>query len=254
MAKSDHEAAKGGEGGKKGSMLLMADKKPAVMPKPGNGALHNPAVTIAAKRAAILSLRTIGTIGRDHFDTQLRQGLIKRITVVSLVTDQALRAGLLLAESESLLHHGSLADVRRVDGEGQWNTLSINNKLQFCSLSFTGQADTVTASFGGGKRRINKTLVEAHSPLINQIANDGREDFSENIRLAPSLQIVMDRAFGRKSSRQVLPLNTGVQNEQNRLENLPLACPRPPILTLARSLQNRPQNLPLIIAYEHSLS
>jgi len=254
MTKSDHEAAKGGKSSEERRMFFVTSEEPAVISKPGNGALDDPAMAIAAEGSSVLGLRAIGSIGCDHFDAQFGEGLIEGITVVSLVADQALRTGFIFQEAEGLLDHCRLADIRRIDGDGHRNSLLINNKLQFRSLSFTGQADTLTASLGCGKRRVDKALVEAHSPLINQIADDGREDFAENVGLAPGLQIIMNRAFRRKGSRQVLPLNARVQNEQNRLEYLPLARPRTPVLTLPRPFQYRPQNLPLIITYKHSLS
>jgi hypothetical protein len=66
--------------------------------------------------------------------------------------------------------------------------------------------------------------------------DDGCEDFAKHIRLTQGLQIVMNRAFRRKGSQPMFPLNARVQIENDRFNRLPRIRFRATKLALERSL------------------
>jgi len=257
MTQSDHKATKSGKGGEKGSVFFMAGEKPAVIAKPGDRAFDDPAFSIAAQWPAVLSDgvgSAIGAVRGDHLDAEFGEGLIQSIAVVSLVPDEALGLNFLIRKTQGLLHHGRFAHACRVDGKSQRNSFGINDQLQFCSLALARQSNSFSSALGRREGGINKTFLQINPTLLDQVADDGGKDLTEDVRTTPRFEVIVDRAFGRESPRQMLPLNARMQNKENRFKNFSLTCTRTPIFALARPLQKRPQHLPLIITYEHPKS
>ena len=112
MTQSDHKAAEGGKSGEDGSVFFMTGEESAVITKPGDCALDNPAFSVAAQWPPILRDgvgSAVGAVWRDHLDAEFSEGLIQRIAAVSLVPDEALGLNLLVGQPQGLLHHGRFA-------------------------------------------------------------------------------------------------------------------------------------------------
>lgn len=71
--------------------FFPADAEPAVVLEPSDGSLHRPAPAVAAQRATILSLGSVGAVGSDHFDALGRKRGIQRIAVISLIANDSRR-------------------------------------------------------------------------------------------------------------------------------------------------------------------
>src|SRR5215210_4982008 len=232
-------------------LLLPADQQTAARAEPGKGAFDNPAMAVAAQRTTVLRdvLRTsILAVRRDHFQTQFGQRLIQFVTIISLVANQALRLGLVGKKLQGFLHHVPFGDVRRRHTRTQRKSLAVNDYLQLGALAFPGQPDPFATSFGGRKGGIYKALIEVDPPFLREAAHDPGEQLPEGLVSAPKLQAVMHRGLGRKTLRQVFPLNARVQNKEDRFQHRSSILPRPPSARRLRRLKDGLQYLPVLVS------
>src|SRR5207302_210013 len=178
VGKSLKEQTKTSEEGKAdevGQFLLPANQESASRAEPGKGAFDNPAMAVAAQGTTVLSdvLRAaILAVRRDHFQSQIGEGFIQFITVISLVTDQALRLGLVGKKIRGFLHHVPFGYVRRRHARAKRKPLAVNDYLQLGAFAFPGQTDPFAASFGRCKSGIDKALIEVDPPLLRKAAHD----------------------------------------------------------------------------------
>lgn len=206
--------------------------------QPGEGSFDDPAVPVTTQWSSVLSLvlgKTVAPVRRDHLDAQLREGFIEFIAVVSLVSDQSTGLGLGGEEIERGLNHLRFSNAGGIDGEPQRNALGINNYLKLCAFAIAGQAHSQATAFGRAEGRIDEALLEIDPAVLNQLPDDLRQQPTERRLFTPQAQIIMDGAFRRKALGEVFPLNAGMQNKQNCLEDLPRLCSGPTKLTLTRN-------------------
>src|SRR6476659_5693696 len=130
--------------------------------------------------------------------------------IITLVSDEAFWLKVSLDEAQGLLDHRGLTDAGCIQRESQGNSLCINHKLHLGSFTFARQTNRGSSALGRGKSGIHKALFQVDSTLFDQLTDNGSKDTPERIGLTPRLQIVVHCALGRKGSRQVLPLDSGV--------------------------------------------
>ena len=206
--------------------------------QPGKGSFDDPSVAVTAQRSSVLSLvlgQAVAAVRCDHFDSQLREGFIEVIAVISLVSDQSIGWGLGGEEIQCRLHHLRFANACGINGEPKRNALGINDYLKLCAFAFASQPHAQATAFGRAESRINEALFEIDPAVLNQLPDDLRQQPTEGLLLAPQAQVIMDGAFRRKGLGKVFPLNAGMKDKQDGLKDFPRLCSRATKLALARN-------------------
>jgi len=214
-----------------------------MIPEPRNGSFHNPTMAIAAHGASILRAifgKPVLAVWRDHFYAQLGERFIQSIEIICLIADQSLRLGIGRKKLQGLLHHRGLAHARRIDRDPQRNPLIINHQLNLRAFAFAGEPDGSSAAFGRGEGRIDKALLEVNAASLDQATNNSTQELAESFVLAPELKVVMHRRLRWKGRWQILPLDAGVENEEDRFEDRPGWRARSAKAILLRNLKDRP--------------
>ena len=70
-------------------MMLVADDEASVVSEPREKTLDFPPAFVAAKRPAILCLRSVATVGGNHLDSQGIEVGVESVAVVCLVSNQS---------------------------------------------------------------------------------------------------------------------------------------------------------------------
>lgn len=254
MSQGDHEASQQREGQKQREVLLVPDQQPTMISQPGKSSLHDPAVTVASDGPAILRVvvrAAIAAMRGDHLDAQIKEQLVERITIIGLVSDQPLRMKVLLEQIERLLDHGSLACAGRAERRANRKSMGINDDLGFRPLALSGQPNSFAATLGGGKGRVDKALPGIDAAMLNQATNDPCQKRSKGHALAPKLEVIMDGGLGRKAGRQMLPLNTGMEDKEDRLEYFSRIGAGAASGRITHDAQVRLDQLPLLVGQKH---
>ena len=202
--------------------FFPADAEPAVILEPGDGSLHRPAPAVAAQRATILSLGSVGAVGSDHFDALGRQRGIQRIAVISLIANDSRRKFFGEHEAEEFLDESTLVRRGRAGAHGHRKPLGIHKDHDFDSLADLGGSDAIPAALGFGESSSDEALVEAEAPLFLNKAPLGVQNLFEDAILNPASKPAVNTAFGAKRFGQVFPFGSVVQNPEDTCQGIAL--------------------------------
>ena len=98
--------------------------------------------------------------------------------------------------------------------------MTIHNRHDFYAFSASGRTNPIPATFRHRKRRVDKAFRLINLTGIAKLIGQVRQNGSQHLTSTPMLKASMHRFVVRVVLRQHVPLRTGVQNPQHRLENL----------------------------------
>jgi hypothetical protein len=98
--------------------FFPTDAETTVVLEPCDGSLHRPAPAVAAQRATILSLGSVGSVGSNHFDAFGRKHSIQRIAVIRLISNGLCREFFGKHEAEEFLDESAFVRRGRAGAHG----------------------------------------------------------------------------------------------------------------------------------------
>lgn len=134
--------------------------------QPGKQSLNFPAPPIAPQLATILRSRadSVDPVRRNHRHSLSRQTLIQRITVVSLVANQALGSLVGEAGCECFLDERDFGRASRVKVDGDWSTSAVCHCHELRTLAPLGFADAAAPFLAPAKVPSIKHSSKPKSP------------------------------------------------------------------------------------------
>lgn len=210
-----------------------------VVLEPGDGAFDGPAPFISTEGTSILSHGSLGTIGRDHFDTIRGKLGVKLIAVVGFVTNDAL--GLIGGEHEAkeLLDQAAFSPVGGGSADGQRQSLGIDQDHDFDSLANPCATNAVASTFGLGEGSINETFVEPVAPLFFDKPAHRAHNVLEDSCLDPGEEPAMHAALGTEAFGQILPLGPVVEHPEYACQCLSFGNRRSAALWAGLKIRNQ---------------
>jgi hypothetical protein len=219
--------------------FFPADAETAVVLEPCDGSLHRSAPALAAQRATILSLGSVGSVGSNHFDAFGRKRSIQRIAVISLIGNDSRRELFGKHEAEEFLDEYAFVRRSRAGAHGYRESLGIHKDHDFDSLAGLGASDAIPNTFGFGESSIDETLVEAGAPLFLNKASQGVQNLFEDAILNPASKPAVNTAFGAKRFGQVFPFGSIVQNPEDSGQGIALGNRRATALGTGLKIGNK---------------
>lgn len=168
--------------------VFPTDDESPVIAKPGEGAFDLPTFAIAPQRSAILSgrLLAIALMRDDQFDAASLQASAQRITIVSLIGNQALR--LLAGTTSSRTRHGNggqgrfeqlyFRRGRRSQVDSQRNTLAVDHHHPLCAFPPLGFTNPRPPFFAEAKLPSTKASLQSSWPRPSSVPRKARQIFS----------------------------------------------------------------------------
>jgi hypothetical protein len=110
--------------------------------------------------------------------------------------------------------------VSRMGTDGHRQPVAIHYRHDFNAFSTLGLTNFVATTLRRRKNCINETLRFINITLSAKRVGKVGQYHSQNVTSAPLLKATMHRFIVREALRQHMPLSTGIQNPQYRIEHL----------------------------------
>ena len=186
--------------------FLPPNTQPAIMLEPRYRTLHRPAPTISAQASTILRRHaTVRSVRRNQVHTLTCHCIVKFITVISFVANDAIRRDTGEHEVKQVLHQLTFMRLCRAGVNSNRQAAGINQHHDFHAFSGLCTTDAIATALGFAERSIDEALIKFVAAALFYAAPCFAHQTLENARAYPRLEPSMHRALGAEVSRQIFP-------------------------------------------------